>query len=542
MNTATAPQHIIHRKKEEFPVHIIAAHDAIIPQARINAGLSDRELVAVHKLYQIQLYINWQITQLGPRCLRPDEWLTYACDFFQPVFGLIHAPSTQFNAQLGSLSLDIPRSQRFPHVWTKIVGDDFTIDSDAAHHLSEAVAAVVSEVSMLFPGMKAYQRSYLLDPAPGGRERVAGYLSRNPNTQTLSGECDAATINCQGKPTSIESWLNNVGGSHEYDPAEQVTVYSDSILTSNDPPVADPENDWAKPGLGERCTNPLAIAFDPEHKNTTIRDSVLDQDGIEYFTSASAFCARLHLLECSEVLGISDPDFGDVFQGMLRGSALWWFINELGDEERDALRTTSVVALGRAMMWRFPTLSEGQARRLFEDRNGYLGVLTAESCSNCVDLLRIYIMQLCRLAQVAEVADRPETYVDIWERFEPQLRQFFDRPDPNTADHDGFVALVDRGLAKALKGERALLDEDDQVGKIGKPNRLGRKGSALSQEVPACSGGQEDEVGSDQSYCMCTSCCEKLARLGFNDISVSVEQDVGFRMRTWTFLGRPLVN
>ncbi|KAI6520393.1 hypothetical protein MCOR10_006376 [Pyricularia oryzae] len=553
MDIATVPDHAVHPKgsqtpdftqqKEDFPAKIIAAHDAVISQARIDAGLCDRELVTIHKLYQIQLYINWQATQLGPRCLRPDEWLTYACDFFQPVFALIHAPSAEFSAQLGSLRVDIYRSQRFPHVWTKIVGEDFTIDKDAARHLSETVAAVVSEAAMLFPDMKIYQRSYLLDPAPGGRERVAGYLSRNPNTQTLSGESDdAATTNRQEKPASIEYWLSRICGSPKHHPAEQVHLYGDSSVASLDSPVADPESGWSKTGLGESCTDPLAIAFDPEHKNTTIRDSILEQDGIEYFTSASAFCARLRLLECSEALTISDPEFGDVFQGMLRGSALWWFINELGDEERDALRTTSIVELCRAMMWRFPALSESQARRFFEDREGYLGALTAEGCSNCVDLLRIYIKQLCRLAQIAEVADLPETYVDIWERLEPRLQQFFDRPSPSTKDHDSFVALVDKGLAKALRGERALLDEENQVGNIGKSVRLGRKGSALSQGVPAGAEGKEDEKESVESYCMCTSCCEKLARQGCNDMSVSVEQNVGFRMRTWPFLGRPLVD
>ncbi|TLD10018.1 hypothetical protein PgNI_05232 [Pyricularia grisea] len=552
MDTATAPQHVAHQKgnqtpdltqqKEVFPTNITAAHYAILPQAKTDAGFSDRELVTVYKLYQIQLYINWQIRQLGPRCLRPDEWLTYACDFFQPVFALIHTPSGEFNAQLGRLNLEIPPSRRFPHIWTRIVGDDFTIDKEAARHLSDTIAAVVSEAAMLFPDMKVCQRSHLLDPLPGGRERVAGYLSRNINTQNLSGESDVAAIECRDKPASIEHWLSKVCISHEPDAVEQVNLCINSTPSSHDAPVGDPGNDWANIGLGESDINPLAIAFDPEHKNNTIRDSVLDRDGIEYFTSAGAFCARLHLLECSGVLSISDPDFGDVLQGMLRGSALWWFINELEDEERDALRTTSVVALGRAMMWRFPALSEGQARRFLEDRDECLAVLTAQGCCECVDLLRIQIMQLCRYAQVAEVADRPGTYVDIWERLEPQLRQFFDRPDPSTCDHDSFVALVDKGLVKALKGEKALLDEENQVGKIGKPDRLGRKGSALSQDVPTGTEGQEDEVESDQSYCMCTSCCKKLARQGFNDIGSSAEHNAGFRMRTWPFLGRPLVD
>ncbi|TLS21132.1 uncharacterized protein PpBr36_10582 [Pyricularia pennisetigena] len=551
MDAVNAQQHAIHPKslqtsglnqqREGFIPKLIAAHDTVISQSKIDAGFSNRELVTIHKLYQIQLYINWQITQLGPRCLRPDEWLTYACDFFQPVFALIHMPSSHFNAQLGKISLEIARSQCFPNVWTKIIGQDFTIDKQAAYHLSETVSAVISEVAILFPNMKVYQRSHLLDPVPGGRERVAGYLSRNTNTQNLSGESDAAAINRLDKPANIENWLSNVFEFHEHNLAEKLDWYGGSSMASHDSTVADPEDDWANTGLGEDSINPLAIAFDPEHKNTTIRDSVLEQDGLEYFTSASAFCARLCLLECSEVLSMGDPDFADAFQGMLRGSALWWFINELADEERDALRTTSIEALGRAMMWRFPTLSERQARWCLEDRDGYLAALTIEGCSNCVDLLRIQIMQLCRYAQIAEVADRPETYVDIWERLEPRLQQFFDRPDPSTGDHDSFMALVDKGLVKALKGERYLLDEDNQVGKIGKPGRMSQKGSALGQEEPAGAEAKKDEVGSNQSYCMCTSCCEKLARQGFNDIGASVEQDVGFRMRTWTFLGRPLV-
>ncbi|KLU91572.1 hypothetical protein MAPG_10090 [Magnaporthiopsis poae ATCC 64411] len=396
---------------------------------RILGGFTNRELCLIHQLYQIQLYLNWQADKFGARGLRADEWVVYACDFFEPVFHLLHGEGDHdYKEQLAVLGLT--PSRVFPFAWSLISPD--VDDPEAADHLADTVVNVISESALLFPDMKPYQRLFILEvDGEGCRERVAEFFTRSQATSELSGEPKENPLP-GAEPLKVSEWVEDV--SLEQDTANQWIDPSPvpslvhggrSSQASNhiqkDWP-SPPDWDWDDQTTGEPTRDLLStFVFDPEHKNATHEWSVIEADGIEYFTSAPGFCAKLSSL-------VAHGEFGS-------GSG-------------------SVFVFVNALQRRFPVLFASEARKAFNDAPN----LTNQLVCGCSDLLRMHALRLCCLAQTAGIADQPATYVRIWELMDGQLQQFFDRPDPETGDYDAFVAILDRGLRRAVIGEKGLLD------------------------------------------------------------------------------------
>lgn len=521
-----------------------------ISPLRIIAGFTNRELCLIHQLYQIQLYLNWQADKFGARGLRADEWVVYACDFFEPVFRLLHGEGDHdYKDQLAVLGLT--PSRVFPFAWSLISPD--ADDPEAADHLADTVVNIISESALLFPEMKPYQRLFILEVhGEGCRDRVAEFFTRSRVMSELSGEPKENPLP-GAEPLKVSEWVEDV--SLEQDRANQWIDPSPvpSLIHGGPSPQASnhiqkdrpspPNWDWDDQTTGEPARDPLStFVFDPEHKNATHEWSVVEADGIEYFTSAPGFCAKLSSLVAHGEFGSASGSgsrsgsgsasgggggglqLGARLQGMLRGSALWWLVCECGEEERDRLRS-SVFVFVNALQRRFPVLFASEARKAFNDAPN----LTNQLVCGCSDLLRMHALRLCCLAQTAGIADQPATYVRIWELMDGQLQQFFDRPDPETGDYDAFVAILDRGLRRAVIGEKGLLDlahsqakGTKEGGPVGEPEDDGQHSTKPS-------------VREGVSVWPCSSCAARNSKEKRKKGS-SASARSGFRLRPWRFL------
>ncbi|KAL8365529.1 hypothetical protein RB595_004378 [Gaeumannomyces hyphopodioides] len=522
------------------PVGVDAA-GVRISLLKILGGFTNRELCLIHHLYQIQLYLNWQADKFGARGLRADEWIVYACDFFEPVFRLLHEEGdSDYKDQLAVLGLT--PSRVFPFAWS-LIGPDAD-DPEACDHLADTVVNIISESALLFPEMKPYQRLPLLEvDGEGCRERVAEFLTRSRPTGELSGEPKERLLP-GGEPLKVSEWVEDV--SLEQDRANQWidpspvpslahggrTSQASDRRQKDWPSPPDGDWDWDGQAAGEPARDPLTtFVFDPEHKNPTHEWSVVEADGIEYFTSAPSFCAKLSGLAAQGELedGSGSGSGGGLqlgarLQGMLRGSALWWLVCECGEEERDRLRG-SVFAFVNALQRRFPVLFASEARKAFNDAP----TLTNQLVCGCSDLLRMHALRLCCLAQTAGIADRPATYVRIWELMDGELQQFFDRPDPEAGGYDGFIAILDRGLRRAVIGEKGLLDSVHS-------RERGAKGGCPVGE-PDDGGGRSTNasVRKGVSVWPGSSCTGKGSREK-RGRGRSGSTRSGFRLRPWRFL------
>ncbi|KAL8397300.1 hypothetical protein RB594_004139 [Gaeumannomyces avenae] len=523
----------------------IGAAGVRISLLKILEGFTNRELYLIHQLYQIQLFLNWQADKFGARGLRADEWIVYACDFFEPVFRLLHEEgASDYKNQLAVLGL--APSRVFPFAWSLIRPD--AADQEACDHLADTIVGIISESALLFPEMKSYQRSSLLEvDGEGCRERVAEFLTRSRATGELSGEPKERLLP-DGEPLKVSEWVEDVSLGQDsvnqwIDPSPvpslahggRTSQASGHIQTDWPSPS---DWDWDCQAAGHLAArDPLAtFVFDPEHRNPTHEWSVVEPDGIEYFTSAPSFCAKLSGLAAQGELedgsgSGSGPGSGGLLplgsrlQGMLRGSALWWLVCECSDAERDRLRG-SVFAFVNALQRRFPVLFASEARKAFNDAPA----LTDRLVCGCSDLLRMHALRLCCLAQTAGIADQPATYVRIWELMDGRLQQFFDRPDPEAGDYDAFVAILDRGLRRAVVGEKGLLDS------VHAREKAAKEGGPVGGE-PEDDGGRSTNASVQKGVSVwpCSSCAGKNSGEKKKEGSSGSTRS-GFRLLPWRFL------